>query len=180
GLSFIFDMTSAVSSFNIMAVLDALESQGLSRRVDDANLTLLDKQQGILISGGNARILLPNAAGEAVLEEVAYGVQLTLTPLIGADGRITINVNAEVSGLLPPPTPDVVLHTSTGRVSTTVTLVPGQTVLLGGLMQDEIIITKRRLPIVGSIPIIGELFGSTETEETSGELLLIITADIIE
>ncbi|HEX7001723.1 MAG TPA: secretin N-terminal domain-containing protein, partial [Trueperaceae bacterium] len=180
GLSFIFDMTSAVSSFNIMAVLDALESQGLSRRVDDANLTLLDKQEGILISGGNARILLPNAAGEAVLEEVEYGVQLTLTPLIGADGRITINVNAEVSDLLPPPTPDVVLHTSTRRVSTTVTLVPGQTVLLGGLMQDEIIITKRRLPIVGSIPIIGELFGSTETEETSGELLLIITADIIE
>ena len=180
GLSFIFDMTSAVSSFNIMAVLDALESQGLSRRVDDANLTLLDKQEGVLISGGNARILLPNAAGEAVLEEVEYGVQLTLTPLIGADGRITITVNAEVSDLLPPPTPDVVLHTSTRRVSTTVTLEPGQTVLLGGLMQDEIVISKKRIPIVGSIPIIGELFGSTTTEETSGELLLIVTADIIE
>src|SRR5690606_38788412 len=53
GLSFIFDMASAVSSFNILAVLDALESLGLSRRVDDANLTLLDKQTGTLISGGN-------------------------------------------------------------------------------------------------------------------------------
>lgn len=180
GLSFIFDMASAVSSFNIMAVLDALESQGLSRRVDDANLTLLDKQTGTLISGGNARILLPNAAGEAVLEEVEYGVQLTLTPLIGADGRITIEVNAEISDLLPPPTPDVVLHTSTRRVSTTVTLEPGQTVLLGGLLQDEIVISKDRLPVLGAIPVIGELFGTTSTEETSGELLLIVTADVIE
>lgn len=180
GLSFIFDMASAVSSFNIMAVLDALESQGLSRRVDDANLTLLDKQTGTLISGGNARILLPNAAGEAVLEEVEYGVQITLTPLIGADGRITISVNAEISDLLPPPTADVVLHTSTRRVSTTITLEPGQTVLLGGLMQDEIVIEKKRLPILGAIPVIGELFGTTDTEETSGELLLIVTADVIE
>ncbi len=180
GLSFIFDMASAVSSFNIMAVLDALESQGLSRRVDDANLTLLDKQTGTLISGGNARILLPNAAGEAVLEEVEYGVQITLTPLIGADGRITIEVNAEISDLLPPPTPDVVLHTSTRRVSTTITLEPGQTVLLGGLLQDEIVIEKKRLPVLGAIPVIGELFGTTGTEETSGELLLIVTADVIE
>ena len=179
GLSFIFDMASAVSSFNVMAVLDALETQGLSRRVDDANLTLLDKQTGTLISGGNVRILLPNAAGEAVLEEVEYGVQLTLTPLIGADGRITITVAAEVSDLLPPPTADAVLHTSTRRVSTTVTLEPGQTVLLGGLMQDQIIIEKKRLPVLGAIPVIGELFGTTDSEETSGELLLIVTADVI-
>src|SRR5690606_9602685 len=180
GLSFIFDMASAVSSFNIMAVLDALETQGLSRRVDDANLTLLDKQTGTLISGGNARILLPNAAGEAILEEVEYGVQITLTPLIGSDGRITITVSAEISDLLPPPTADVVLHTSTRRVSTTVTLVPGQTVLLGGLLQDEISITKNRVPVLGSLPIIGELFGTTSTEESSGELLLIVTADVID
>jgi len=180
GLSFIFDMASAVSSFNIMAVLDALETQGLSRRVDDANLTLLDKQTGTLISGGNARILLPNAAGEAILEEVEYGVQITLTPLIGSDGRITITVSAEISDLLPPPTADVVLHTSTRRVSTTVTLVPGQTVLLGGLLQDEISITKNRVPVLGSLPIIGELFGTPSTEESSGELLLIVTADVID
>src|SRR5690606_25133176 len=139
-------------SFNVMAVLDALETQGLSRRVDDANLTLLDKQTGTLISGGNVRILLPNAAGEAVLEEVEYGVQLTLTPLIGADGRITITVAAEVTDLVPPPAADAVLHTTTRRVSATVTLGPGQTVVLGGLRQDQIIVDQERLPVLGAIP----------------------------
>src|SRR5690606_9224427 len=63
GRSSIVDMASAVSSFNIMAVLDALETQGLSRRVDDANITLLDKQTGTLESGGTVFILLPNASG---------------------------------------------------------------------------------------------------------------------
>lgn len=179
GLSFIFDTASAVSSFNILAVLDALETQGLSRRVDDGNLTMLDKQTGILNSGGTVRFLLPNAAGEAVLEDVDYGVQLELTPLIGADGRITITVDAEVTDLLPTP-PEAVLHTSTRHVSTTVSLEPGQTALLGGLLQDEIVVTKRRVPILGAIPIIGELFGTTSTEEEAGELLLVITAQVIE
>ncbi len=179
GLSFIFDMASAVSSFNVMAVLDALEAQGLSRRVDDGNLTLLDKQTGRLNSGGTVYILLPNAAGEAVLQEVDYGVELVLTPLIGADGRITINVDASVSDRLPV-VDNEQLHISNRRVATTVTLERGQTVLLGGLMQDNIVIEKTRLPVLGAIPIIGELFGTSETRETSGELLLIVTADVIE
>ncbi len=179
GLSFIFDTASAVSSFNILAILDALESQGLSRRVDDGNLTMLDKQTGTLNSGGTLRFLLPNAAGEAVLEDVDYGVQLELTPLIGADGRITITVDAEVTDLLPTP-PEAVLHTSTRHVTTTVSLEPGQTALLGGLLQDQIVVSKRRVPIIGAIPVIGELFGTTSTEEEAGELLLVITAQVIE
>ena len=179
GLSFIFDTASAVSSFNILAILDALESQGLSRRVDDGNLTMLDKQTGTLNSGGTLRFLLPNAAGEAVLEDVDYGVQLELTPLIGADGRITITVDAEVTDLLPTP-PEAVLHTSTRHVTTPVSLEPGQTALLGGLLQDQIVVSKRRVPILGAIPVIGELFGTTSTEEEAGELLLVITAQVIE
>ena len=179
GLSFIFDTASAVSSFNILAVLDALESQGLSRRVDDGNLTMLDKQTGLLDSGGTLYILVPNAAGESEVQPFDYGVLLELTPLIGADGRITITVDAEVSDLLPTPA-GAVFHTSTRHVSTTVSLAPGQTALLGGLLQDEILVTKRRVPILGAIPIIGELFGSTSTEEQAGELLLVITAQVIE
>lgn len=179
GLNFIFDTASAVSSFNILAILDALETQGLSRRVDDGNLTMLDKQTGTMNSGGTIRFLLPNAAGEAVLEDVDYGVTLTITPLVGADGRITLTVVAEVTDLLPTP-PEAVLHTSTRKVSTSVSLVPGQTALLGGLLQDQIVVTKQRVPILGAIPIIGELFGTTTTEEQSGELLLVVTAQVID
>ena len=179
GLNFIFDTASAVSSFNILAILDALETQGLSRRVDDGNITMLDKQTGTMNSGGTIRFLLPNAAGEAVLEDVDYGVTLSITPLVGADGRITLTVDAEVTDLLPTP-PEAVLHTSTRKVSTTVSLVPGQTALLGGLLQDQIVVTKQRVPILGAIPIIGELFGTTTTEEQAGELLLVVTAQVIE
>lgn len=178
GLNFIFDTASAVSSFNILAILDALETQGLSRRVDDGNITMLDKQTGTMNSGGTIRFLLPNAAGEAVLEDVDYGVTLSITPLVGADGRITLTVVAEVTDLLPTP-PEAVLHTSTRKVSTSLSLEPGQTALLGGLLQDQIVVSKQRVPILGAIPIIGELFGTTTTEEQSGELLLVVTAQVI-
>ena len=56
----------------------------------------------------------------------------------------------------------------------------GQTLLLGGLLQNSLAVTRQRLPIIGSIPLIGDLLGNTVTEENDIDLLLIVTATIID
>ena len=56
---------------------------------------------------------------------------------------------------------------------------PGQTVLLGGLLQNSFSQTQRRVPILGEIPVLGALFGSTEVEDDNTELLLVVNADVI-
>ena len=56
----------------------------------------------------------------------------------------------------------------------------GQTALLGGLMQSNFTMSKRRLPVLGAIPIIGELFGSTVSEDEKTDLLLIVTSQVID
>ena len=72
------------------------------------------------------------------------------------------------------------LNLSTRAVSSTINLAPGQTALLGGLMQNQFTMTKRRVPVLGAIPIIGELFGSTVSEDETTDLLLIVTAQVID
>ena len=179
GLNFIFDTTQVISSLNVRAVLDALETQGLSRRVDDSNITVLNNGQGTIQSGGQIFITLPGA--ETNIERtIPYGVQVDVTPRITADGRITLEVSAKVEDVLSTTNDPTFLNLSTRNLTSTVTVEQGQTLLLGGLLQNSLAITRQRLPIIGSIPVIGELLGNTVTEEDDIDLLLIITATVID
>jgi type IV pilus assembly protein PilQ len=179
GLSFIFDTTKVISSLNVLAVLDTLEVQGLTRRVDDSNITVLDNGTGTIQSGGTIYITLPGA-NENIERTIPYGVQVDVTPRIAADGRITLVVDASVEDILSTTNDPTFLNLSTRAVNTIVTVQPGQTILLGGLLQNSINVRQSRLPILGSIPIIGALFSQTVTEEDNVDLLVIITAQIID
>ncbi len=179
GLNFIFDTAAAVSSFNISAVLDALETQGLSRRVDDGNVTVLDNQKGRIQSGGTIFISIPGAS-ENIEREIPYGVQLDITPRVANDGSVTLTIEAKVEDVLSKTNDPSFLNLSNRSVTSTINLKPGQTALLGGLMQNQLTLTKKRVPLLGYIPVIGELFGSTTSEDTTTDLLLIVTAQVVD
>lgn len=179
GLRFVFDTAAAVSSFNISAILDALETQGLSRRVDDGNITVLDNQTGTIQSGGTIFISIPGAT-ENIEREIPYGVQLEITPRVANDGRVTLSLVAKVEDVLSQTNNPNFLELSTRAVTSTVTLAPGQTALLGGLLQNQFVVSKKRVPVLGAIPVIGELFGTTTQEDRTVDLLLIVTAQVIE
>lgn len=181
GLSFIFNTTNVLSSFNIHAILDALEVQGLSRRVDDANITVLDNLTGSIRSGGTVwtSVVSTSEEGGASLMQIPYGVTIEVRPRIGSDGLITLDVSTLIDDIQPVPSGDVIFHTSTREAESTITVQTGQTVLLGGLMQSQETIQKERIPILGNLPLIGDLFGYTSVADESRELFLIVTAQII-
>ncbi len=183
GLEFIFDAQRAVSQLNISAVLDALESQGLSTRVDDTTLTVLNNATGRMQSGGRIEITYPGPDGEISTRTIEFGVIIEVTPRVSSDGTVVLDVSAEVSDVLVPLSEGGIperIDFSTREVSSTVTLRQGQTVLLAGLLQNSFTQTQRRVPILGDIPIIGALFGSTEVEDDNTELLLVVNADVID
>lgn len=182
GLNFVFDAQQAISGLNISAVLDALESQGLSRRVDDSTLTVLNNGTGRMQSGGRIEIQFPSGEGELATRTIEFGVIIEVTPRIASDGRVILDVSAEVSDVLVPLSEGGIperIDFSTREVSSTVTMRPGQTVLLGGLLQNSFQQTEQRVPILGSIPILGALFGSTSVEDENTELLLVVNADVV-
>ena len=179
GLQFIFDTTQVISALNVLAVLDALETQGLTRRVDDSNITVLDAGTGRIQSGGTLFITLPGAQ-ENIEREIEYGVQIDVTPRISADGRITLDVEASVDDLVSTATDPTFQNIATRNVNTTISVEEGQTVLLGGLLQNSLQVTRRQIPVLGSLPIVGDLFSRNISEEDSVDLLIILTAQIID
>lgn len=179
GLSFIFDPQAAVSAFNIGAVLDTLETQGLSRRVDDSSLTVLNNSPTSIQAGGTILISIPGAS-ENIERTIPYGVQIDVTPRVANDRRITLQISARVEDVLSTLDNPQLLELSTRSVTSTITLDPGQTVLLSGLLQNQYIESVNQVPVLGSLPIIGALFRQTVTEASDTELLIIVTADVID
>jgi len=179
GLNFIFDTTQVISSLNVRAVLDTLETQGLTRRVDDSNITVVDSGTGRIQSGGTLFITLPGAQ-QNIERTIPYGVQVDVTPRIAADGRITLDVEASVDDLVSTANDPTFQNIASRNVQTTISVEEGQTVLLGGLLQNSLSTNRRQIPVLGSLPLIGDLFARTITEEDSVDLLIILTAQIID
>lgn len=178
GLKFVFDMNT-VSPLNINAVLNALEQQGLSRRVDDSNITVLDNETGTIQSGGTIYISIPGA-NQNIERTIPYGVQVNVTPRVANDGRVTLVITAQVQDVLSTTNDPSYLNLSTRAVTSTVTLAPGQTALLGGLLENSLTVQKNKLPVIGAIPILGDLLGSNTTQNKTGDLILVVSAQTIQ
>ncbi len=179
GLSLIFDATRSLASLNIVATLNALEKQGLSRTVNDSNITVLNNQQGFIQSG--ATIFIRRVVKDKV-ERIPYdiGVIVRVTPQITADGEIVLKVESEVSDIKErnPVTGDIDVL-SKQKSDTTLRLKDGDTAVLGGLIQTKRRETTQGVPVLMHIPILGNLFKQTTVDNTDTELLLVITANIL-
>jgi type II secretory pathway component GspD/PulD (secretin) len=179
GLSLIFDSTRSLAALNIVATLDALQRQGLSRALRDVNQTVLNNQTARLQSGET--FLIRRVVNDRV-ERVPFdiGIIVEVTPQITADGQILLNIRAEVSGNVQRNPVDGDVDRFTKQVVTTTLRVrDGQTVVLGGLTSQENTQTVQGVPLLMDIPLIGELFKQRTGETTDRELLVVITADIL-
>ncbi|WP_436410567.1 secretin N-terminal domain-containing protein [Thermus scotoductus] len=179
GLSLIFDSTRSLAALNIIATLEALQRQGLSRALRDVNQTVLNNQTARLQSGET--FLIRRVVGDRV-ERVPFdiGIIVEVTPQITADGQILLNIKAEVSGNVQRNPVDGDVDRFTKQVVTTTLRVrDGQTVVLGGLTSQENTQVQQGVPLLMDIPLIGELFKQRSQETTDRELLVVITADIL-
>ena len=94
--------------------------------------------------------------------------------------KITMMVDAQVEALLSAAEIDTQKPRSTKRsVKTQVTVEDGNTVIIGGLIAENALESKKFVPIISAIPIIGKLFQSTTIEKEQRELLIFITPTIV-
>ena len=180
GLSLIFDATRSLASLNIVATLEALEKQGLSRTVNDSNITVLNNQTGFIQSGFTIFI---KRVVDGNVEKIPYdiGVIVRVTPQITADGQIVLKVESEVSDIKERnPVDGDVDVLSKQRSETSLRLDDGQTVVLGGLIKTKRDKTTQGVPVLMHIPILGNLFKQTTVNSEDNELLIVITANIVD
>ncbi len=111
------------------------------------------------------------------------GIILTLTPQINSDGLVLLDVQQELSALSDQTIPiakDVTSPIINKRTMTTQVSVPtGQTVVVGGLVRDNLTETVRKVPFLGDIPLLGALFRRTIRSEQKTELLVFLTPHVI-
>src|SRR5207249_8424850 len=107
------------------------------------------------------------------------GVILTVTPRIGEQGTVAIDVKQEANqiGASVPPTNSPSF--TKREAETSVVLLNNQTLVLGGLIQDKLTTTDRGIPLLKDIPLIGYLFKFTERRIEKTELLLLITPRVV-
>ncbi len=176
GLQLIFDATRSLAALNISATLNALEKQGLSRRVNDSNITVLNNQTGKIQSGFTFFI---RRVVDNQVEKVPYdaGVIVEVTPQVTNSGEIVLKVHTEVSDILERNPVDGDVDKLSKQVSETILRVKdGQTVVIGGLIKNSTKFSKQGIPLLSDIPLIGALFSQTTNEREDSELIIVLKA----
>lgn len=107
------------------------------------------------------------------------GVKLEITPWTGGQGEIIVDVRPEIS-TLSAPDPTTGLPDKSSRTAQTVVRVKdGETIIIGGLLQDEMREARSKIPLLGDLPIFGRLFRTNQTVRTKTDLFVFITPRIL-
>jgi general secretion pathway protein D len=122
----------------------------------------------------------PIAVGTQAVEYRDAGVVLTVTPRIGERGTVALDIKQEVNDILSLSTGNLNSPQFSKReAETAVVLLNNQTLVLGGLIKDQVTINDRGIPLLKSIPVLGYLFGFKERAVVRTELLLLITPRVV-
>lgn len=110
------------------------------------------------------------------------GIILNVTPHINPDGLVTMDIEPEISAITGQTLPisetvDAAVFAKRSA-STRVTLKDGQTIVIGGLMEDRLTETVSKVPLLGDIPLLGEVFKRTEKTKSKTELLIFLTPHV--
>lgn len=169
---------------DIAGALDMAEREGLVTTLSEPNLTALSGETAEFLAGGEFPIPLSQGLGTTTIEYKNYGVSLSYTPTVLANGRISMRVRPEVSELSSQGAVTLEGFTipalTTRRAETTIELGSGQSFMIAGLLSSNANNTIDKAPGAGDIPILGSLFRSTEFRRGETELVIVVTPYLVE
>jgi general secretion pathway protein D len=136
------------------------------------------------ISTGSASVLnAATASSNTIVNTVDYrntGIILHVSPRITADGNVRLEIEQEISNVLPGSSANVLNPTiSERKVKSSISIANGQTVLLAGLIQDQKNENKSGIPLLDDIQGLGNAFSSQDNTKTRTELIIFIRPQII-
>jgi len=171
----------------VRAVLNTLGSDGRSNILASPNIMVLDNEKAEIKVGSRTSVQTQSqtgvSTGTGVINSYSYletGILLDVTPRINSGGMVTLDINQEVSQPTAPfiagnPNPDV----ATRNAKTSVQVASGETIALGGLIQQTTSRGGTGIPLISKIPVLGALFGTQTYSNNRTELVLLITPRIV-
>ena len=172
-----------ILGLDMLGTLDLLENDGVVTTLAEPNLTALSGETASFLAGGEFPIPISQSLGAVTIEYKQYGVGLAFTPIVLADGRISMRVRPEVSQLSDAGSVTLngftVPALTTRRAETTVELGSGQSFMIAGLLQNSNTNNIEKAPFLGDIPVLGALFRSTKFQRNETELVIIVTPYLV-
>jgi pilus assembly protein CpaC len=165
--------------------LSMLEQQNLAKNLAEPNLVTVSGEVANILVGGETPIPTAQDNGSITVEFKPFGVALSFLPVVLDSGRISLKVGTEVSAL--DVNNQVTLCTGCSpvsglkvrRASSVVELPSGGSLMLGGLLSNDITSTLQGLPGAMNLPILGQLFRSNQFQHNETELVITVTALLV-
>jgi pilus assembly protein CpaC len=172
---------------NIAAFIRALEDDNILQILAEPNLVTTNGKEANFIVGGEFPVPVLQGGGNSgavTIQFREFGIRLLFTPQMTANKTIKLALRQEVStldfanavtlqGFLIP-------ALSTRRAETNVELSEGQTFVVAGLMDNRETSAMSQIPIISSIPVLGQLFKSKIERKNSTELVMLVTPEVTE
>jgi general secretion pathway protein D len=169
-------------SVNLQAAIYAQIAKGNGRIISKPRIAAQSGSTAKIITGDALPILTSIALSgvNAVQQQVQYvnvGVTLQIAPRISEDGFVTSHVFAEVSSVTgySQGYPTI----SQREASTSATVRDGDSFVIGGLTQESVLSHHNKLPGVGDVPLLGELFRSENTTRAKTDLYIVVTPHVV-
>lgn len=172
-------------NIQVEAVINALKGRSLFKALAEPNLLALEGAEASFLAGGEFPYPVPQGGegNRVTIVFKEFGIRLRFKPVITVAGNIRMSVAPEVSSLdfsnglvisgfsIP--------SLLTRRAETEIELRDGQTFAIAGLMDNTSLNRVNKIPILGDIPIIGELFRSRDVRQGKTELLVLVTPRLV-
>lgn len=164
--------------------LQALINEGKARVVTAPRVATLDGNKATILLGQQVPIFTSTTVGGQLQTSVTYqnvGVQLETTPRVNTDNVITLTLKPQVSSLGAPQSSggQTAYIINTRQADTQLSVPDGRTIVLGGLISRDERLQTVKVPVLGDIPILGEMFKNTSNTITESELIFLITPQIV-
>ncbi len=172
---------------NLSSTFTLLETQGLVRNLAEPNLLAVSGESASMLAGGEYPVPVPDQDGVKI-EYKPFGIGLSFLPVVLDNGRISLKLATEVSSLST--TNQVEIGLSGGgsvtvqsfvvrRASSTVELPSGGSIMIAGLLQNDVISSLNGVPGIMDLPIIGTLFRSSSFQRSESELVILVSALLV-
>ena len=165
------------------AVLQAVSSDTNSNILSTPSITTLDNEEAYFIVGQEVPIITGSATGSGntnpfqTVERQEIGIKLKVTPQINEGSGVQLTIEQEVSSVSGATGVDISINKR--EIKTTVMADDGATVILGGLIDEDVQESVQKVPLLGDIPIIGHLFKSTSNTKRKRNLMVFLRPTII-
>ncbi|MCD0174373.1 pilus assembly protein PilQ [Deinococcus sp. 14RED07] len=174
--------SAGLSPVSVEAKLQAARTSGRANTLLDTSFVAQDGRPSVFRNGG--QLLLPvtntstgggTSTTTQTRETYDYGLNVTLTPRLSRDGRVELQIQLDL-GQTPRAGVQNSILVEKQTLTTIATVTPGETLLLGGVLSTDDSATKKGVPILSEIPVLGALFGKTSVTKGTSVLLISLQA----